>query len=86
MSDSAVTYNNNNDPLEHKKVDRDSRARGPELEYDESDAGSVEVLTGVSKVEAVQAIWYVVGVRDDFGRLHGLVHRGPKSRWFLFIG
>ncbi len=31
-----------------------------EYDYDESDTSSVEVLTGVSKVEAAQAVWYVI--------------------------
>ncbi len=36
------------------KKDRDEEAA---TYYDESDTSSVEVLTGVSKVEAAQAVW-----------------------------
>jgi hypothetical protein len=41
-----------------KKDDRNLRPGAPELEYDDSDTSS-EILTGVSKVEAAQAVWYV---------------------------
>jgi len=60
------------------------RERETGLYYDESDTSSVEVLTGVSKVEAAQAVWWV----DALVLLltHSLRDRGPKSRWFLFVG
>jgi hypothetical protein len=40
------------------KKDRDLAPGGPDLEYDDSSiADSAEFVTGVSKVEAAQAVW-----------------------------
>ena len=38
----------------HLAVESDPQ---PDLHYDESDTSSVEMLTGVSKVEAAQSVW-----------------------------
>ena len=38
-------------------VNRKAGERDAGLYYDESDTSSVEILTGVSKVEAAQAVW-----------------------------
>jgi len=56
---SEATYNHHTMTGEDvtNKKDRDFRA-GPELGYDDSSiADSAELLTGVSKVEAAQAVW-----------------------------
>ncbi|KAK8865789.1 hypothetical protein IAR55_000936 [Kwoniella newhampshirensis] len=55
---SSDAYTHDADPVDNKKTRDINPAGGSnELYYDESDTSSVEVLTGVSKVEAAQAVW-----------------------------
>ena len=73
---------------EPRKIDVDHHKAGERdtsLYYDESDTGSVEILTGVSKVEAAQAVWWVYLSTICLHNAQ-VTFRGPKSQWFLFIG
>jgi len=58
------TYPENDRPHDEDR----KKSHNVDYEYDESDTSSVEVLTGVSKVEAAQAVWFVPPFFSQFSQ------------------